>query len=116
MTDDEAEPPDQTQVETEFPRGPGFVVQLVPRPSAEPAAPTVHELTVMTLEKLLADAKAGEITNVVVVSWRGTSPPHYHSSTDDKIVGLGAISTMHHMLFREWMPCTCSCGTPTPLT
>lgn len=78
------------------------VVQLVPR-KTDPDAPTVHELSVMTLEKLLADAKAGIITNVVVVSWRGVEPPQFHSSTDDKMWALAAIRTMDHMLFLDWM-------------
>lgn len=104
MTDDSHGPADETQIETELPRAAitGQVVQLVPR-QAQASVDEVHNFTVDVLEKLLAQAKAGELHCVVAIAWHHDGPPHIHMSTDDRIKALGAIRTMEHGLVRDWL-------------
>lgn len=104
MSDDSNEPVDETQIQTELPRPmtTGQVVQLVPR-QPQASVDEVHNFTVDVLEKMLAQAKAGEIHCVVAIVWHHDGPPHIHMSTDDRIKALGAIRTMEHGVVRDWL-------------
>lgn len=79
------------------------IARIVPRAPEPTQEAKVHALTVEVLTKLLALAQAGEIVDVVAVSWHGPADPQIHMSTVDKITALGAIRTMEHCLVREWL-------------
>lgn len=99
MTDDTG---DESQIQTELPRA--DVIALVPKLApVTTVKDDVHAYSVATLKKLLAQAEAGEIVSVVVVSWHRAAEPQIHMSTEDKILALGAIRTMEHCLVREWL-------------
>ena len=76
-------------------------LRILPRPPTR--AEEVSAYTVEMLEKLLAQAKAGEIVSVVAVSWAGPSEPRIDMSTEDRMLALGALRTMEHCLVRDWL-------------
>lgn len=78
------------------------IVKLVPPPAADPAT-EVRAVTVAVLEHMLELARAGELTNLVAITWHGANPPQAHLSTEDKILALGAVRTMEHHLVRAWL-------------
>jgi hypothetical protein len=106
MSNPDDDPPDATQVETELPRAAppaGMVVQLVPRPTPDTKGPTVHATTIEILELMLAQARKGEATCIVAVTWHPGGPPQIRMSTDDKVLALGALRTMEHCVVRDWL-------------
>jgi hypothetical protein len=79
------------------------LVHLVPRPQAPDHKEQVHAATVELLERLLERARGGELVNAVVIAWQDARTPEAHWSTEDKILALGAVRTMEHVLVRAWL-------------
>ena len=61
------------------------------------------DLTVAMLRELLRQAEAGEIINVVAVTWHSAAEPQIHMATEDRIQALGALRTMEHAVVRDWL-------------
>lgn len=76
------------------------LLHIAPPPSPDDEAVAS---TVAILDELLASARAGAVTEIVAVAWRGSSEPTIHMSTTDRIASLGAVRLAEHALVRQWL-------------
>lgn len=79
------------------------LVRLVPPTPPPDHKAEVSATTVHVLERLLELARAGEVTNIVAITWHAPGAPQIHISTEDKILALGAVRSMEHLLVRSWL-------------
>ncbi len=79
------------------------VVHLVPPPREPDVAARTSAETVAILEELLAKARAGELVNLLTISWAGAGPVTVNMSAVDRMQALGAVRTIDHQLARDWL-------------